>query len=58
VCAQGSFIVDYRYRGRLPAVKQQIIAMSLHGSGVRDTARVLGTSKDTVLRELKKRKLS
>jgi IS1 family transposase len=34
-------------------VKQQIMAMSLHASGVRDTARVLHISPDTVLRELR-----
>jgi transposase-like protein len=29
--------------------------MALSGSGIRDTARVLGISTDTVLNELKKR---
>ena len=53
-CATGSFLLDYRYQGRLPGVKHQIIAMSLNASGVRDTARVLRISTDTVLRELKK----
>ena len=55
-CSQRTFILDYRYRGRLPEVKQQIIDMALNGSGIRDTARVLGISKDTVLSELKKKK--
>src|SRR4029450_4999004 len=54
-CAPGSFLLDYRYLGRLPAVKQQIIDMSLNASGVRDTARVLRISTDTVLRELRKK---
>src|SRR6266516_5848367 len=54
-CATGSFLLAYRYQGRLPAVKHPIMAMSLHASGVRDTARVLRISKDTVLRELKKK---
>ena len=57
-CPQQTFIRDYRYRGRLPEVKQQIIDMALNGSGIRDTARVLGISKDTVLSELKKKKAS
>jgi transposase len=39
----------------LPEVKQQIIDMSLNASGVRDTARVLRISTDTVLNELKKK---
>jgi len=54
-CARGSFLLDYRNRGCLPEVKQQIIDMSLHASGVRDTARVLPISTDTVLSELKKK---
>jgi insertion element IS1 protein InsB len=54
-CATGSFLLDYRYQGRLPEVKRQIIDMSLNASGVRDTARVLRISTDTVLRELKKK---
>jgi insertion element IS1 protein InsB len=54
-CARGSFLLDYRNRGCLPEVKQQIIDMSLNASGVRDTARVLRISTDTVLSELKKK---
>src|SRR5918911_885769 len=54
-CATGSFLLDYRYLGRLPEVKHQIIDMSLNASGVRDTARVLRISTDTVLNELKKK---
>ena len=53
-CTTGSFLLDYRYLGRLPEVKHQIIDMSLNASGVRDTARVLRISTDTVLRELRK----
>ena len=55
-CPQQTFVLEYRHRGRLPQVKRQIIDMALNGSGIRDTARVLGISKDTVLSELKKRK--
>lgn len=40
--------------GRLVAVKQQIINMTLNGSGVRDIARVLHVSTRTVIAELKK----
>src|SRR3989454_7786713 len=54
-CATGSFLLDYRYLGRLPAVKHQIIDRSLDASGVRDTARVLRISTDTVLSELRKK---
>src|SRR6266853_336407 len=40
-CITGSFLLDYRNRGCLPEVKQQIVDMSLNASGVRDTARSL-----------------
>jgi insertion element IS1 protein InsB len=53
-CAQGSFLLDYCNRGCVPEVKHTIIDMSLNANGVRDTARVLGISTDTVLSELKK----
>ncbi len=39
----------------MPEVKQTIIDMSLNASGIRDTARVLRISTDTVLSELKKK---
>ena len=55
-CPQQTFLLEYSHRGRLPQVKQQIVDMALNGSGIRDTARVLRISKDTVLSELKKRK--
>ena len=54
-CPSQSFLLEYRYQGRLPEVKQQIMAMSLNASGMRDTARVLRISTDTVLRALRKK---
>ena len=42
------------YPGRNREVKQQIVEMTLNGSGVRDIARVLRVSTSTVIRELKK----
>jgi len=38
-------------------VKQQIVEMALHASGIRDTARVLPVSPTTVMKELRKRHL-
>jgi insertion element IS1 protein InsB len=35
-------------------VKEQIIAMAMYASGIRDTARVLHVSTNTVMAELKK----
>ncbi len=54
-CDCKTFILDMEYKGRLPEVKEQIVEMALNGSGVRDTARVLGVSTRTVVNELKKR---
>src|SRR5215813_4727922 len=54
-CSHQSFLLDPAYRGRLPRIKQQVIEMSLNGSGVRDTARVLKISTAAVIYELKKR---
>jgi len=56
-CVHQSFLLDSAYKGRSPAIKQQVIDMSLNGSGVRDTARVLGISPTTVIHELKKKGL-
>lgn len=53
-CTTKTFILDYSYNGYLPEVKKQIIDMSINGSGVRDTARVLEISPNTVINELKK----
>ena len=54
-CPRRSFVLDPAYKGRLPAVKEQIIDMALNGNGIRDTARVLKISPNTVLNELKKK---
>ena len=53
-CTRVTFLREYVYQGRLPAVKRQMIAMSLHASGIRDIARVLHVSPTTVLQELQK----
>ena len=54
-CSHQSFLLDLAYKGRLPTIKQQVIELSLNGSGIRDTARVLQISPTTVIRELKKK---
>jgi insertion element IS1 protein InsB len=53
-CERTIFLLQYHDKGRLPEVKQQIVDMALNGSGIRDTARVLGVSPTTVLTTLKK----
>lgn len=54
-CQRSTFIRDYSYAGLLPKVKQQICDMAINGSGIRDTARVLGVSQTTVIDTLKKK---
>jgi transposase-like protein len=54
-CSRSTFIRDYSYAGLLPDVKQQICDMAMNGSGIRDTARVLGVSQTTVIETLKKK---
>lgn len=56
-CERIIFLLAYDDKGRQPAVKGQIVEMALNGSGIRDTARVLGISPGTVINELKKRDL-
>ena len=43
-----------RIRGDCRTVKQQIVEMTLNGSGIRDIARVLHVGPNTVMKELKK----
>ena len=54
-CLRNTFLLEYSRNGDLPEVKEKIIEMALNGSGIRDTARVLGVSMNTVISELKKR---
>ena len=42
-------------KAREPGVKEQIDTLILNSSGVRDTARILGINKNTVISHLKKR---
>jgi InsA C-terminal domain len=53
-CAGRTFLLEYAYAGQSPAVKQQIVDMAMNASGIRDTARVLHISPNTVMAELKK----
>lgn len=55
-CPYRTFTLEpHAYRGRRPEVKEKIVEMAINGSGVRDTARVLGVSTKTVVEELKKK---
>ena len=55
-CDKNTFLLDYSYSACSPGIKEQIIEMTLNGSGIRDIARVLGINMNTVMSELKKKK--
>ena len=55
VCDGRTFLLDYSYTGHSAEIKQQIVDMAMHASGIRDTARVLHVSPTTVIKDLKKR---
>jgi insertion element IS1 protein InsB len=54
-CTLSTFICDYSYAAYSLQVQQQIGEMAINGSGIRDTARVLGISSTTVIENLKKK---
>ncbi len=49
-----NFQLSYSYNAYKPEVREQIEKLAHNGSGTRDTARVLGISKNTVTANLKK----
>jgi transposase-like protein len=53
-CPQQTFLREYRHQGRVPAVKQQMLEMTLYGSGIRDITRVLHVNPTTAIAEFKK----
>jgi transposase-like protein len=54
-CSHKTFYAEYRYNGCKPEVKKAIAKWAVDGAGVRATARGLGVSTDTVIKELKKK---
>ncbi|WP_163014082.1 IS1-like element transposase [Streptomyces sp. S1] len=46
--------MEYINNASKPGVKERIVEMSINGSGVRDTVRVLKVGINTVIRVLKK----
>jgi transposase-like protein len=53
-CSKNTFLLDYSYAACSPGVKEKIVEMTLNGSGVRDTSRVLEVSINTVIDNLAK----
>ena len=49
-----TFQLRYRQKVHEPGVRAKITDLALNGSGVRDTARGLGSSPQTVMGELKR----
>jgi insertion element IS1 protein InsB len=47
------FITRYSYQGHDPSVRRLIVPLSLNGCGIRDIARVLRVSPNTVLKSLR-----
>ena len=48
------FKIEYIYRACEPNVKEHVMEMTTNGRGVRDTARVSGIAKNTVITTVKK----
>jgi len=50
-----TFQLQYHHKIHEAGVRDRITQMALNGSGIRDTARVLGISTQAVMAELKKK---
>ena len=48
-CGGRTFLLGNSYASQFPEVKQQIVEMAMNARGVRDTARVLHISPNTVM---------
>ena len=55
-CETKTFMLEYRYKAYEPGIKKKVVEMAINGSGIRDTSRVLGINKKTVINTLKKKK--
>jgi transposase-like protein len=53
-CQLKTFMRVYRYAACQPMIDQQMTKLAINGSGVQETASVLGINKNTVIRRLKK----
>lgn len=53
-CETKTLMLAYRYKACEPGIREQVVDMSLNGSGIRDTARVLKINQNTVISTLKK----
>ena len=53
LCNHQTFLMNYTDIGRQPHIKKLILKMAINGSGIRDTARVLDISPETVIETIK-----
>ncbi len=52
-CSTVTFMLSYRYNACAPGIKEKVVEMAINSSGIRDTSRVLGIDKNTVISILK-----
>ena len=57
-CSHKTFQLEYKNNASRPGTKEQIVEMTMNGSGTRDTGRVLKISPNTVTKVLKKQRNS
>ena len=55
-CPMNTFLLNYTNKGYEPGMDEKIVKMAANASGIRDTARVLGVSKQKVQDTLKKKR--
>jgi transposase-like protein len=55
-CTRKNFIEQYTNKAYQPNIREQVLKMTVNGTGTRATGRILGISKDTVTAILKKHK--
>ena len=51
-CKINTFMLEYTYKAYEAGVKDKIIDMAINGNGIRDTSRVLGIHKETIINHL------
>jgi len=48
-CPAKGFMLTYRHKAYQTGIKKQVVGMAINSGGIRDTARVLGIGKGTVI---------
>ena len=57
-CGTRTFMLKYRYKACEHGIRKQLINMAINSSGIRDTVRVLGIDKNTVIRTIRSKQES